>query len=220
MTLLEKAERKHNRSRGIAALVVATIGTIGIVVYAFYGSRELNGMDLAMVFLVLAAMAYGVTATIVRGALTAVALYLATAVASTFYAVLTPYARTFLNLLASVGMARPAPGPVDTSALAFSFAFASILIWLILEALFRVALPETHLAILGPFDRAGGALVYLVVGIAFATLAFHVVGYGVAGRRAHNRASLRPELNQAMDIVHQSQSFWFSGRPPVVYTYD
>ena len=220
MTLLEKAEKKPNRSKGIAALVVATLGMIGIVVYALYGSRELNGIDLAMLFVIVAVTAYGITETIIRGVLTAVALYLATAVTSSFYAVLTPYARTFLNLLANVGLARPPAEPVDTSALAVSFAFASVLVWIILESLFRVALPETHLSLLGTLDRAGGALVYLVIGIVFATLLFHTIGYGVAGRKAHNRASLRPQFNQAMDIIHQSQSPWFAGHPPVIYTYD
>ena len=220
MTLLEKAERKPNRSKGIVALIVATLGTVGVFVYAFYGSRQLNTMDLAMLFVILAVTAYGTTETIIRGLLTAVAVYLATALASSFYAVLTPYARTFLNLLANAGMARPPAGPVDTSALAFSFAFASVIIWIVLEALFRIALPETHVSALGPVDRVGGALVYLVIGVALATLLFHTVGYGVAGRRPHNRAALRPEFRQSMDIIHQSQSFWFAGRPPVLYIYD
>jgi hypothetical protein len=95
-----------------------------------------------------------------------------------------------------------------------------VVLWVILEALFRVALPETHLSILGALDRVGGALVYLAIGIALATLLFHIIGYSVAGRRAHNRASLRPEFNQTMDIIHQSQSFWFAGQPPVLYVYD
>lgn len=220
MTLLEKAERKPSRSKGIIALILATLGTIGIVVYAFYGSRQLNGMDLAMLFVILAVTAYGTSETIIRGLLTAVAVYLATAVASSFYAVLTPYARTFLNLLATASMARPPAEPVDTSALAFSFAFASLVIWIILESLFRVALPETHLSLLGAMDRVGGSLAYLAVGIAFATLLFHIIGYSVAGRRPHNQASLRPEFNQTMDIIHQGQSFWFAGRPPVIYIYD
>jgi hypothetical protein len=220
MTLLEKAERKPNRSKGIIALLVAVLGTIGIVAYTLYGSRQLNSMDLAMLFVILTVTAYGTTETIVRGLLTAVAVYLATAVASSFYTVLTPYARTFLDLLANMGMARPSAGPVDTSALAFSFAFASVIIWMVLEALFRVALPETHLSALGPVDRVGGALIYLVIGVALATLLFHTIGYGVAGRGPHNRAALRPEFRQTMNIIHQSQSYWFGGRPPVVYIYD
>ena len=220
MTLLEKADRKPSRSKGIIALIVATLGTIGIVVYALYGSRQLNGMDLAMLFVILGVTAYGTTETILRALLTAVAVYLATAVASSFYAVLTPYSRSFLNLLASAGIARPPAGPVDTSALAFSFVFASVIIWIVLESLFRVALPETHLSALGPLDRVGGALAYLVIGTALATLLFHTIGYGVAGRRAHNQAALRPEFKQAMDIIHQSQAFWFAGHPPVIYVYD
>ena len=220
MTFLEKAERKPNRSKGIIALIVAALGTIGIVIYAIYGSRQLRSMDLAMLLVILAVTAYGVTETIIRGLLTAVSVYLATAVASSFYAALTPYARTFLNLLAAAGIARPPAAPVDTSALAFSFAFASLLIWIILESLFRVALPETHLSLLGALDRVGGSLVYLAVGIAFATLLFHTIGYGVAGRRPHNQASLRPEFNQAMDIIQQSHFFFYDTATTEIYTYD
>lgn len=220
MTLLEKAEKKPTKSKGIIALVVAALSTIGIVVYYFVGPRDLRGMDIAMLLVIIAITAYGTMQTIIRGLLTVVGIYLATAIASTFYFVLTPYARTFLNLLSRVGLSRGPAGPVDTSALALSYAFVAVLLWIILELLFRAALPETHLASLGFVDRIGGALVYLVIGIAIAALLFNVIGYGVAGRIPHNRASLRPEFNQVMELIYQSQSFWFAGRPPAIYGYD
>ena len=220
MTLLDKAEKKRSRSKGIIGLIVATLGTIGIVAYSFYGPRELRGMDMVMLFIILGITAYGSTETIIRGVLTAVSVYLSTAVASTFYTVLTPYARSILNLLSDINLARPPVQPIDTSALALSFAFASTILWVVLESLFRAALPETRLVILGPLDRIGGTLLYLGIGIVAATLVFHVVGYGVAGRRPHDRADLRPEFNQAMDLIRQSQTIWFAGRPPAIYTYD
>jgi hypothetical protein len=220
MTLLDRAEREPATTRAITALVVATLGTIGIVAYAFLGPRELGGMDMAMLFVIVAITAYGTTENIIRGLLTALTVYLSTAIAGTFYTVLTPYSRSFLNLLSRFNLSNPPVGAVDTSALAFSFAFAAVLLWLILEGLFRAALPETHLTFLGALDRVGGALIYLVIGIAVAALLFSVVGYGAAGRAAHDSASLRPEFNQVMDLVQQAQSIWFAGRPPAVYAYD
>ena len=220
MTLFEKVEKKPARSKGIIVLIVLALGTLGIVAYTFYSSRKLRGMDIAMLFIILSIAAYGTTENIIRGLLTAVAVYLATAVAGSLYTVLTPYSRSILNILSGFGLARPAAGAVDTSALSFSFGFSAIVLWLILQLLFRAALPETHLALLGPVDRAGGAVIFLVIGAVVASLIFNVVGYGVAGRAAHNRAALRPEFNQVIDLVHQSQSFWFAGHPPVMYVFD
>jgi uncharacterized membrane protein required for colicin V production len=215
MTLLEKAERKPAKSKGIIALIFATLGTIGIVAYVLYGPRDLRVMDVAMLFVIVAVGAYGTIQTIIRGLLTALSIYLATAVAGMFYYVLTPYSRSFLNLLGG----RP-PGQVDTSALALSFFVFAALLWLILELLFRAALPETHITFLGPVDRVGGALVYLAIGIVVAALSFNVIGYGAAGRAAHNRASLRPAFNRVIELTYQTQSFWYAGRPPAIYAYD
>jgi hypothetical protein len=89
-----------------------------------------------------------------------------------------------------------------------------------LEGLFRAALPDAHLKFLGFLDRAAGAIVHLVIGIVVATLLFNVYGYGFAGRRPHDKASLRPEARQVMTLYYQSQSFWFPRRPPAIYTYD
>lgn len=220
MTLLEKAEKKPTKSTWIIAVIVATLCTIGLGIYYFYGSRELRGMDIAMLFIIIGFVAYGATQTIIRGVLTAIAIYLATATAGTFYRVLAPYARSFLAVVGRIGLSRPPAGDVDTSALGLSFAFAAVVLWVVLEVLFRAALPDTHLAFLGPADRVGGALVYLVVGILVAALAFSIVGYGVAGRAAHNQASLRPEFNRVIDLIYRTQSFWFAGRPPAIYVYD
>jgi hypothetical protein len=220
MTLLEKAEKQPTRSKGIVALVVATLSTIGIVLTFFYGPRDLRGMDMAMLFVIVAFAAYGTTQYIIRGLLTAIAAYLATAIAGTFYYVLTPYSRSFLNVLGRIGLSSPPAGNVDTSALAVSFAFAAILLWLVLESLFRASLPETHMPFLGFVDRIGGTLIYLALGIVVAALLFNGIGYGRAGRAAHNRASLRPEFNQVVKLIYQAQSFWYSGRPPAIYAYD
>lgn len=220
MTLLEKAEKESTESRGLLAVIVAALCVIGIAAYYFYGSRQLNLMDVAVLLVITGFVAYGTTQNILRGVLTGISIYLATAITGTFYRVLTPYARSFLNLLGGRGLNGPPPGGTDTSALALSFAFAALLLWVVLELLFRAALPDTHLAFLGPVDQVGGAIVYLVVGIAVAALVFNLVGYGTAAQTAYQTASLRPELNDVMDLIHQSQSFWFAGDPPAIYAYE
>ncbi len=220
MTLLEKAERKPTKSKGIIALIVITLSTVGVVIYYFYGSRELRGMDMAMLLVIAAFVGYGTMQYIIRGLLTAISIYLATAIGGTFYHVLTPYSRSFLNVLAKAGLARPPAARVDVSALALSFAIATVVLWIVLEVLFRASLPETHIALLGPVDRVGGTLIYMGIGIVVAALLFNGIGYGVAGRTAHNRASLRPAFNQVIKLTYQTQSFWFSGQPPAIYTYD
>jgi len=222
MTLLEKAEKKQTktRSKGIIALIVAALGTIGIVAYAFSSPLDLNGMDMTILFVVVAFTAYGTMQPIIRGLLTAVAIYLATAIAGTFYHVLAPYSRSFLNLLPGIGLGGHPVGSVDTSALALSFAAAALVLWVVLELLFRAALPETHITLLGPLDRIGGTLIHLAIGVVVAALLFNIIGYGAAGRAAHNEATLRPEFNRVMKLTYQTQSFWFPGRPPAIYAYD
>lgn len=220
MTYLEKAEKPRPKSRGVPALILATLGTLGIVALFFFGPRELRGFDGVLLFLILAFAAYGSMNTIIRGLTTAVALYVATGIAATFYPLLTPYARSFINISMDIGLGRPPAGSVDYSALALSFSFIAVILWVALEALFRVFFPATHLSFLGPVDRVAGALIHVVIGIVVATLLFNTFGYGVAGRSAHNKAALRPEFNQVMELYYQGQSFWFPRQPPPIYVYD
>ncbi|MGD2145514.1 MAG: CvpA family protein [Anaerolineae bacterium] len=220
MTYLEEAERPKDRSKGIAALVIATLGTMGIVVFFFRGPRELRGFDLFLLFLVLGFAAYGSMRSIIRGLTTALSIYVATAVAATFYPALRVYCRSLINIAQGHLRGRPPIRPVDYSALALAFALIAIPLWAALEGLFRAALPDAHLRFLGFLDRAAGALVHMVIGIFVATLVFNVFGYGFAGRSTHDKATLRPEAGQVMALYYQSQSFWFPRRPPAIYTYD
>lgn len=220
MTLFEKVPKRTGEGQMITALVIETLGVIGIVGYFFLGPRDLGWLDVAMLLVVVSFIAYGAMRTIIGGLMTAVALYLATGLAASFYPALTPYSRSFLNVLASVGLANAPAGPVDYSALALSFAVLTVFLWVILEVLFRASFEDTHLALLGPMDRVGGAVVYLAVGLLVAALLFNAIGYGAAGRPAHDGASLRPELNRVLELHYRGQSFWFSGRPPGIYAYD
>lgn len=220
MTLLEKAQHNRTTSKGTVALIVAALGAVAIACYYVWGPRDLRGMDAALLFVVIAFAAYGTTESIIRGALTVAAVYLSTAMAGTFYAALTPYSRSLLNALAGLGLASPAVGNSDLPALALSFALAAGALWMILELLFRAALPGARLALLGFVDRVGGAVLYLALGVIVAALLFRLLGMGAAGRTAYSAAVLRPEFNRVTELVYQTQSFWFAGRPPVVYTYD
>jgi hypothetical protein len=222
MTLFEKApeQRTGTEGRGVTALIVETLGIIGIVAYTFFGPRQLRGLDVAMLFVIVSFAAYGTMRTIIRGLMTGVAVYLATGMAASFYPVLTPYSRSFLNILGYLGLSTAPAGDVDYSALALSFAIFAIVLWVILELLFYASFENTHLALLGPMDRVGGAIVYLIIGVVVATLLFNTIGYGVRGRSAHDKASLRPEFNQVLRLYYQGQSFWFPGRPPGIYVYD
>jgi uncharacterized membrane protein required for colicin V production len=222
MTLLEKAPEQETgtEGRGVTALIVETLGIIGIIAYTFFGPRQLRGLDVAMLFVIVSFAAYGTMRTIIRGLMSTVAVYLATGIAASFYPVFTPYSRAFLNALGYLGLSTAPAGDVDYSALALSFGIFTAVLWVILELLFRASFENTHLALLGPMDRVGGAIVYLVVGIVVATLLFNTIGYGVAGRTAHDQASLRPEFNRVLRLYYQGQSFWFPGRPPGIYVYD
>lgn len=220
MTLFDERSKRRTEGRGITALVVETVGVVGIVVYTFLGPRELRGLDIMMLFVIVSFAAYGTMRTIIRGVMSGVAVYLATGMAASFYPVLTPYSRSFLNILGTVGLSTPPAGGVDYSALALSFAALTVLVWGILELLFRASFENTHMSLLGPMDRVGGAIFYLVIGILVAALLFNTIGYGVTGRPPHDQASLRPEFNQVLELHYQGQSFWFPGGPPAIYTYD
>lgn len=222
MTLFEKTSQRpaDAEGRGATALIVETLGVVGIVAYYFFGPRELRGLDMLMLFVIVSFVAYGTMRTTIRGLLTAVAVYLATGIAASFYPVLTPYARSFLNILGFLGLSAPPAGTVDYSALALSFAVLTIVLWVILELLFHASFENTHVLVLGPMDRVGGAIVYLIVGIIVAALLFNTIGYGVTGRPAHDEASLRPEFNRVMELYYRGQSFWFPRRPPAIYVYD
>ncbi len=220
MTLFENTPDRRAEGRWITAIVIETLGVVGIASYYFLGPRDLAGIDVIMLFVVVSFAALGAMRTILGGILTGLAGYLATGLAASFYPVLTPYSRSFLNILGTVGLVGAPPGPVDYSALALSFAALAGVLWIILELLFRASFEETHLALLGPMDRVGGAVIYLAVGVLVAALLFSTIGYGRAGRPVEDEASLRPELKRVIELHYRGQSFWFAGRPPAIYIYD
>lgn len=220
MTLFQETPQRRTEGRGVTALIVETLGILAIVAYYFFGPRELHGLDMVMLFVIVSFTAYGTMRTILRGVMTGVAVYLATGMAASFYTLLTPYSRSFLDALAYLGLSTAPAGEIDYSALALSFAVLTVLLWAILELLFHASFESTHIGFLGPTDRVGGGIVYLVVGILVAALLFNTIGYGAAGRPAHDQASLRPEFNRVLKLHYEAQSFWFARRPPAIYVYD
>ncbi len=226
MTLFENIPNRRAEGRWITALVIGTLGVVGIGSYYFLGARDLGWIDVTMLFVMVSFAALGTMRTILGGILTGLAGYLATGLAASFYPVLTPYSRSFLNILGTVGLGGAPAGPglssarLDYPALALSFAALTVVLWIILELLFRASFEDTHLALLGPMDQVGGAVIYLAVGVLVAALLFSTIGYGLAGHPVYDEASLRPELNRVLELHYRGQSFWFAGRPPAIYVYD
>lgn len=219
MSLLEKTERPPARSRGIAALITAVVGTGGIIAFYFLGP-ELQALDVTLLFVVVVFVALGSAQSIIRGAMTAVALYLASALAAIAYHLPRPYARSFLDMLRFFSLNVPPEGNPDYDALALSFLVLIVILWIALEVLNHSFFPHVRLPALGFLDRVGGALIYLVIGVVVATLLFAAIGYSQMGKRAHHEAYLRPRVNQVLRWHYTAQSFWFSRRPPGIYVYD
>lgn len=219
MTLLEQTRRRRPASRSLIALLTAALCGAGIAAYYVGSSSELRSIDAAMLAVMVLFLAYGTAETVLRGVTTALSLYLSTAVAGLFYAVLMPYSRSLLEALGALGLRTPPAARPDTPALAVSFALAAATIWLILELLFRAALPEAHIAWLGFVDRVGGAALYLAVGVVVAALSFKITSLGLVVQSACAEAALRPFLERVIDLLAHIQSLWFTGPVPVVYAH-
>jgi hypothetical protein len=187
-------------------LFIGTLGAIGVVVL-FFTLPGLRPIELMLLLLVVLCVALGFKQRILRGVMTLVFLYFASGLAATLYKVSSPY------------IGAPFGGEPTFSNKTLAFIVLMLLIWIALEALGRAMFGDTTLPMLGILDNLGGTLVYLVVGILIATLLFNAIGYGWV-RAEHNRARLRPEFRQVFRIHYFTQSFWFSGKPPHIYSYD
>lgn len=215
-----RAQKPKGRSAQevVPPLILATLGIVGVILlYVLVpGFQSIELVLLATV----ACVAAGYTQGIVRGIITIVILYIATGVAAVFYQVAAPYTGIFKAILTF-----PLTGSfsldlvVDNGTLAFSFSLLTVLVWLALEIAIRASFQDTSLPGLGVLDNLGGVIVYLIVGILVASLLFNALGYGRL-RPAHDKALLRPAFSQVVYLHYVTQSFWFSGRPPAIYTYD
>jgi len=205
--IVHPAPRRRSARNVVPPLILGTLGTLGIVALYFL-VPGLQPAELVLLLVVVGFVALGYTQGIIRGLMSAAMLYIASGVAATFYEVAAPY------------IGAPISAIVDRNILALSFGVLTAVIWITLEALGRASFPDTSLPALGILDNLGGLLIYLVIGVLVASLLFNAIGYGQLGRRMHNRALLRPKFNQVLSLHYAAQSFWFPGKPPLIYVYD
>jgi len=218
--------RRRSTKTPIVPLVIGALGTAGVVAL-FFLVPGVQFFELALLLVVVGFGALSCTQGIVRGAMSAVMLYIATGAAATFYPVPAPYIgamQRVLGLLLTGNAFSGDPGGsisenVNRNSLALSFGLLAVLIWAILEALGRTSFRDTRLPRLGILDNASGFIVYLALGVLVASLSFNTLGYG-RWRRVHNEAVLRPRFNQVLTMHYAAQSFWFPERPPPIYVYD
>jgi hypothetical protein len=196
-------------------LLIGVLGTASVIVY-YFATPRLQILDVVLLLVVVAFATLGAMQNIIRGLMTLFALYFATGLAATFYQIVFPY---ISSILRNTGLRVVPVGSVDYDALAFSFGLLTVVMWIALEAIARLSLPDSSLPALGIFDTLGGALIYLSVGILTAALIFNTFGYSTTGWDAHYRARLRPKFNQVVRFHYTTQAFWFPA-PPLIYTYD
>ena len=218
--------RRRSTKTPIVPLTIGALGTAGVVAL-FFLVPGVQFFELALLLVVVGFGALSCAQGIVRGAMSAVMLYIATGAAATFYPVPAPYIgamQRVLGLLLTGNAFSGDPGGsisenVNRNSLALSFGLLAVLIWAILEALGRTSFRDTRLPRLGILDNASGFIVYLALGVLVASLSFNTLGYGRL-RAVHNEALLRPRFNQVLTLHYAAQSFWFPERPPPIYVYD
>lgn len=218
--------RRRTTRTPIAPLAIGALGTAGVVAL-FFLVPGVQFIDLALLLVVVGFGALGCKQGIVRGAMSAVMLYIATGAAATLYPIPAPYVgamQRVLGLLLTGSTVTPDAGGsisqnVNRNSLALSFALLAVLVWATLEALGRTSFRDTRLPRLGILDNASGFVVYVALGVLVASLLFNTLGYG-RWRRVHNEALLRPRFNQVLTAHYATQSFWFPERPPPIYVYD
>jgi len=205
----------------VPPLLLGGLGSAGAM--ALYFVLDLQPIDLMLLFIVVAFVAIGYRRRIISGVITTVVLYFATAVAAALYRPLAPYAdavRWFVTLPLTLDFSGAASRHIDHDGFAISFALVTVVIWIVVEIVFRVSFRDTRLPKLGILDNLGGVVIHLAIGVLVASLIFNAVGYGHL-RRVHNEARLRTALNQVLYVHFQvAQSFWFPEAPPPIYVYD
>jgi uncharacterized membrane protein required for colicin V production len=220
-----KKPRKRSDKKSIPPLLIGALGTVGAVAL-YLLVPGLQFIELVLLLVVVGFGAVGYMRGIVRGAMTIVLLYVATGIAATLYPIPAPYVAATGQFFALIFTGHALSGELDVSnqnvgggSLALSFALLTVVIWVALEAIGRVASRDTSLPRLGILDNLGGVVVHLVIGTLVASLLFNAIGYGPSWR-VHDKALLRRRFNQVLAIHYNAQSFWFPRTPPPIYVYD
>jgi len=201
----------------VPVLLIGVIG-IGVVLAAYILIGGFQTVELPLMLLIVLWGAWGYNRGAVRGLLTVIILYVATAFAALGHAFAAPYVAAVqqvarFDLGASLDQA-------TRSSIALAFILLTIVFWGILELLRRGLIPsESSGYQTNILDGLFGVGIHILVGVLVAAIIFNAYGYGPS-RPIHNYARLRPYLNQILYLLYSAQSFWFGGNPPPLYTYD
>ena len=216
MTAIKPKEQKRTFARMIPPLIIGTLGVFGVAaLYALgLGFRPIEFVPLLAI---VCAVAMGYLRGIVRGILTIIILYIATAAAVLLYQAIGPYIHAIGQLFA-FNMDASVEAGASRGSLAFTFILLTVIFWFLLEQIGRATFQTPDLPQIGILDKLGGVLVHLVVGVLVASLLFNAAGYG-RSRPKHDAAYLRRTFNQVLYLHHTTQSFFFTSPPPL-YTYD
>ena len=191
----------------VVPLLLVTFGVLAAV-GLYFVVPGFQPLDAGLLILVGAIAALGTTQNIIRGATSAIFLYIATGMAALFYVPAAPY------------IGAPFGERLTNEIFALSFGVLTAVIWLVLELIVRALVPDTSVPAIGFLDRLGGMLIYLLIGLVVASLVFNAIGYGARWRAFHDVARLRSMFGSVVRWVLRSQSFWFANEPPNIYLYD
>ena len=199
--------RRRSAQSPAPLLIISVLGVAGVLALHFL-VPDLQSIELVLLLVVVGFGAVGYTQNIIRGLMSTAMLYVASGVAATLYQITAPY------------IGAPFGDEVNRNTLALSFSVLTVVLWVTLGVLGRVSFRNTSLPALSILDNLGSVFIYLIIGVLVASLLFNSIGYGQLGRRAHNKAFLRPRFNQVLYLYYTTQSFWFPRRPPPIYAYD
>jgi len=216
MTAIRHHEEKRTFAKMIPPLIIGTLGVLGVAaLYAL--NLGFKRIEFAPLLIIACAAALGYSRGIVRGILTYIILYLATAAAALSYRAASPFVNSLLEIM-NFNLDASIDDRASLGGQAFTFAFITVALWIILELVGRVTFQTPDLPQLGILDKLGGTFVHLFAGVLLGTLLFTVVGFGRM-RPRHNQAYLRRPFNQVLYVHYSTQSFWFKSPPPI-YIYD
>lgn len=203
-------------------LALAVLGVLGVLALYYFApqliGRRFQAIELVLMLVMVGFTALGYYRRLVRGVISVLSYYVATGMATLVYRPLTPYVGSVLEAL-QFNFDVTAAESTTPGYYATTFFLVSLAAFVVLELLLWASFRDTRMSGLGVLDNLGGVLVYLILGVLAASMLFNLFGYG-RSRPIHDRAVLRRTFNQALYVQYQAHSFWFSGNPPPLYTYD
>ncbi|TET53239.1 MAG: hypothetical protein E3J64_03910, partial [Anaerolineales bacterium] len=146
MTSIYQWDEPKESSRGVfVPLIIATLGTVGVIVLYFV-LPGFQAIEMLALLLAIAVTAVGFSQRIVRGLLSLVSLYSSSAIAAYLYGAAAPsVARTLASLANPFSTAPSQSVTVTKSMYGLTFALLTIAIYALLEVISRAAIPDTAL---------------------------------------------------------------------------